>query len=455
MKIRRDFQRIQGTYPNIVITSLPKNAVIFQAVRVQDTYYAGPPVQLENQLESQLGDKDGWFFIEFSQNANDSFTFYTFLGTVKSESTTVWVSANFQVETLPLSSFNSKTSTSNSLYVGLMTMVAIVIVVVIVAIILLAVFIYRRKNPAADLPEVQLENVSFAESNVVTNVTLGQLIGNGHFGKVFHGKWFNNDIALKKLNFQVESQLENQLENQVEGKLWKEIRVLKTLNHPNIVRYFGIFDKDYITMEYAEKGSLQHWIVENPKRCNPLNIEGWVFDIVGGMVYLSERHIVHKDLALRNLLLFKEGDRLRAKVSDFGLSSFLDTDDYYHSDSNILLPVRWSAPEALSEKKHSSASDVWSFGIVLWEIFSYGARPYLNLTNKEVTPFVLSGGTETPPPRCSMKMAALMKKCWTRKSKERPSFLEIFEAVKLLRGGDYDVASDTSTEESISEESQF
>jgi Eph receptor A1 len=163
-------------------------------------------------------------------------------------------------------------------------------------------------------------------------------------------------------------------------------------------------------------------------------------DICAGMNYLSTQKIIHRDLAARNVLVCKKGFYV-GKVSDFGLSK---NSEVYYQTTNVSIPgnqkfllkklVRWTAPEALTHKKYSSMSDVWSFGVVVWEILTDGEFPYCEFENNtDVVKNVAKGDHRLHRPKgCSDALWALMSHCWQAKPKDRPSWIDIFEALKEM-----------------------
>lgn len=140
-----------------------------------------------------------------------------------------------------------------------------------------------------------------------------------------------------------------------------------------------------------------------------------------GMCYLEDNKVVHRDISLRNFLVCQLDDEpYFVKVADFGLSRAV-VEDYYKGNEGSL-PIRWTAPEALEFGKFTTKSDVWSFGIMLWELFSKGKKTYVQFSNHETIEQVLSGYTMDPPEDCPPEIAKLMKRCWNRKPADRPSF---------------------------------
>ncbi len=151
-------------------------------------------------------------------------------------------------------------------------------------------------------------------------------------------------------------------------------------------------------------------------------------DVASGMKYLHSKQLIHCDLALRNLLLGLSGDKLIAKIGDFGLSRSLNNNEYY-SLNNSQIPVRWTCPEVFVFRKISFESDVWSYGVTCWEIFSEGAVPYHQLSNMQVVEYVTSGKRLEKPEKCPEEFYEIMKQCWFGEASSRPSFESIVKKI--------------------------
>lgn len=166
------------------------------------------------------------------------------------------------------------------------------------------------------------------------------------------------------------------------------------------------------------------------------NIIELVHQVSMGMKYLEESNFVHRDLAARNVLLVTQH---YAKISDFGLSKALRADEnYYKAQTHGKWPVKWYAPECINYYKFSSKSDVWSFGVLMWEAFSYGQKPYRGMKGSEVTAMLEKGERMGCPAGCPREMYDLMNLCWTYDVENRPGFT----AVELrLRNYYYDVVN--------------
>lgn len=161
----------------------------------------------------------------------------------------------------------------------------------------------------------------------------------------------------------------------------REIQIMSRLSHPNIVEILGVQrDKDILlVMEYIEHGSLQNYLKTRPTELNTKQLLNYALDIAKGMKYLGEQKIVHRDLAARNILVVNAN---HVKISDFGLARRTGANEYYILKTCRELPIKWYALESLESGKFSVRSDVWSYGVTLWEMFTKGEEP--NLTSVDL-----------------------------------------------------------------------
>ncbi|XP_017910082.1 PREDICTED: ephrin type-A receptor 2 isoform X1 [Capra hircus] len=190
-----------------------------------------------------------------------------------------------------------------------------------------------------------------------------------------------------------------------------------------------------IITEYMENGALDKFLREKDGEFSVLQLVGMLRGVAAGMKYLANMSYVHRDLAARNILV---NSNLVCKVSDFGLSRVLEDDpEATYTTSGGKIPIRWTAPEAISYRKFTSASDVWSYGIVMWEVMTYGERPYWELSNHEVMKAISDGFRLPAPMDCPSAIYQLMAQCWQQERSRRPKFADIVSILdKLIRAPD-------------------
>ncbi|CAF3398988.1 unnamed protein product [Rotaria sp. Silwood1] len=248
-------------------------------------------------------------------------------------------------------------------------------------------------------------------------------LGQGNFGEVFRGEYRNTPVAVKILRSTIADRSSKDREIFI-----NEALLLKRYKHKRIVNLFGIaahHEPLMIVMELVEKGSLRDYLKNNDFRVSQL-IQICT-EIAKGMAYLESNHVIHRDLAARNCLVDKNG---RVKVADFGLSRCLHEDEEYFSQIKEF-PVRWWAVEVLSNGPYTHKSDVWSYGITIWEVFSKAAVPYANIQhNHLVIDAVKRGERLKQPQKCPVNIYAIMTNCWLLNSKDRHNFEKIVELLK-------------------------
>ncbi|KAK2171480.1 hypothetical protein NP493_1060g01042 [Ridgeia piscesae] len=257
------------------------------------------------------------------------------------------------------------------------------------------------------------------------DVTLGQKIGNGNFGDVFRGiyKPTGGEVAIKTCR--------ETLSEEAKKKFLQEGRILKQYNHPNIVRFIGIAAQRQpvmIIMEYVHGGALLTFLRKRGSKQTKKQLVKMSEDASAGMAYLEDNGCIHRDLAARNCLVSKENT---VKISDFGMSR--EEEEYTVSRGMKQIPIKWTAPEALNYGTYTSASDVWSFGILMWEVFSFGATPYPGYTNAKAKEEVDQGYRMPAPDGTPDACYSLMVKCWEYEPRDRPHFDVIYRELQQIR----------------------
>uniref|UniRef100_A0A669DDF4 receptor protein-tyrosine kinase n=1 Tax=Oreochromis niloticus TaxID=8128 RepID=A0A669DDF4_ORENI len=259
-----------------------------------------------------------------------------------------------------------------------------------------------------------------------------KVIGVGEFGEVFRGVMKipgrgEVPVAIKTLK-------PGYSEKQRQDFL-SEATIMGQFSHPNIIHLEGVITKfkhAMIVTEYMENGALDTHLKGRDGEIPPYQLVGMLRGIAAGMKYLSDMNYVHRDLAARNVLV---NGNLECKVSDFGLSRVLEDDaEGTYTTRGGKIPIRWTAPEAIAYRKFTSASDVWSFGIVMWEVMAFGERPYWDMSNHEVMKAINENFRLPAPMDCPSTIYQLMLQCWLHERLKRPRFLDIVNFLdKLLK----------------------
>uniref|UniRef100_A0A8D3C765 Tyrosine-protein kinase receptor n=1 Tax=Scophthalmus maximus TaxID=52904 RepID=A0A8D3C765_SCOMX len=269
-------------------------------------------------------------------------------------------------------------------------------------------------------------------------IALSRELGQGSFGMVYEGlaKGVVKDepetrVAIKTVN--ESASMRERIE------FLNEASVMKEFNCHHVVRLLGVVSQGQPTlviMELMTRGDLKSYLrslrpkeqqwssLSLPPLRKMLQMAGQIAD---GMAYLNANKFVHRDLAARNCMV---ADDFTVKIGDFGMTRDIYETDYYRKGGKGLLPVRWMSPESLKDGVFTTHSDVWSFGVVLWEISTLAEQPYQGLSNEQVLRFVMEGGLLEKPQNCPDMLFELMRMCWQFNPKMRPAFVEIISSLK-------------------------
>ncbi|XP_032398850.1 ephrin type-A receptor 7 isoform X1 [Etheostoma spectabile] len=272
----------------------------------------------------------------------------------------------------------------------------------------------------------------FAKELDASCIKIERVIGAGEFGEVCSGRLKlpgKRDVAVAIKTLKV-----GYTEKQRRDFLC-EASIMGQFDHPNVVHLEGVVTRGkpvMIVIEYMENGSLDGFLRKHDGQFTVIQLVGMLRGIAAGMRYLSDMGYVHRDLAARNILV---NSNLVCKVSDFGLSRVIDDDpEAVYTTTGGKIPVRWTAPEAIQYRKFTSASDVWSYGIVMWEVMSYGERPYWDMSNQDVIKAIEEGYRLPAPMDCPPGLHQLMLDCWQKDRAERPKFDQIVGILdKMIR----------------------
>ncbi|KAG7329712.1 hypothetical protein KOW79_005934 [Hemibagrus wyckioides] len=329
--------------------------------------------------------------------------------------------------------------------------------VVIVATVVIAVLCLRRQRTGSELEyteklqqyvspgvKVYIDPFTYEDPNEAVHefareidiscVKIEEVIGAGEFGEVCRGRL--KQPGRKEAAVAIKTLKAGYTERQRRDFL-AEASIMGQFDHPNVIHLEGVLTRScpvLIVTEFMENGALDSFLRLNDGGFTVTQLVGMLRGIAAGMKYLSDMNYVHRDLAARNVLV---NSNLVCKVSDFGLSRFLDensSDPTYTSSLGGKIPIRWTAPEAIAFRKFTTASDVWSYGIVMWEVMSFGERPYWDMSNQDVMNAVEQDYRLPPPMDCPAVLHQLMLECWLKERNARPRFAHIVSTLdKLLR----------------------
>nr|XP_058901300.1 tyrosine-protein kinase receptor UFO isoform X2 [Kogia breviceps] len=266
-------------------------------------------------------------------------------------------------------------------------------------------------------------------------VALGKTLGEGEFGAVMEGQLNQDDSILKvavktmKIAICTRSELEDFLSEAV---------CMKEFDHPNVMKLIGVcfqgseregFPEPVVILPFMKHGDLHSFLLYSRLGDQPVFLPTqmlvkFMTDIASGMEYLSTKRFIHRDLAARNCML---NENMSVCVADFGLSKKIYNGDYYRQGRIAKMPVKWIAIESLADRVYTSKSDVWSFGVTMWEIATRGQTPYPGVENSEIYDYLRQGNRLKQPVDCLDGLYALMSRCWELNPRDRPSFAELRE----------------------------
>uniref|UniRef100_A0A8C7X3E4 receptor protein-tyrosine kinase n=1 Tax=Oryzias sinensis TaxID=183150 RepID=A0A8C7X3E4_9TELE len=287
------------------------------------------------------------------------------------------------------------------------------------------------------------------------NIQYVRDIGEGAFGRVFQARapgLLQNKpftmVAVKMLKEEASPDMQNDFQ--------REAALMAEFDHPNIVKLLGVCAVGKpmcLLFEYMANGDLNEFLRRHSPTqsmhtlsCPSISNRSFSSDmeagslscvqqlsiskqIAAGMAYLSERKFVHRDLATRNCLV---GEEMVVKIADFGLSRNIYSADYYKANENDAIPIRWMPPESIFYNRYTIESDVWAYGVVLWEIFSHGMQPYYGMGHEEVIYYVRDGQILACPENCPLELYNLMRLCWSTQPSDRPSFSSIHRILERM-----------------------
>ncbi|VDM13191.1 unnamed protein product [Wuchereria bancrofti] len=254
-------------------------------------------------------------------------------------------------------------------------------------------------------------------------IQLQRKLGEGAFGEVYLAQYVQmnkvTDVAVKTMR--------EEASRQTRLKFMKEARIMRKFSHPNVVKIMGVMVYEnplMIIMELCPEGSMLSYLRKNV----PVNLDlklRFATEASAGLAYLESRRCIHRDIAARNCLL---SEQLEVKISDFGMS---DERRIIHDGKLEKVPMKWLAPETMQQRIFSSKTDVWSFGVLVWEVYANGKEPYPGLSNIQTrAKIVVQNYRMEMPKTAPSAISKLVYRCWKTEPSERPSFAEIHNKLK-------------------------
>lgn len=272
-------------------------------------------------------------------------------------------------------------------------------------------------------------------------LTLGHVLGKGEFGSVREAFLKTEDTSVQKVAVKV---LKSDITSSGDiEQCLKEAAYMKDFHHPNVIQLIGVslhrrpgqrLPVPMVILPFMKHGDLHTFLLlsrlgEQPFDLSLQTLVQFMLDVSRGMEYLSSRNIIHRDLAARNCML---DENMVVCVADFGLSKKIYSGDYYRQGSVSKLPVKWIALESLADNVYTTQSDVWAFGVTMWEIMTRGQTPYPGVENSEIYEYLIKGERLKKPPECREDIYELMHSCWSPVPKCRPSFQHLVNQLEAL-----------------------
>ncbi|XP_077454981.1 focal adhesion kinase 1-like isoform X9 [Stigmatopora argus] len=251
-------------------------------------------------------------------------------------------------------------------------------------------------------------------------IELGRCIGEGQFGDVHQGVYISPEnpalsVAVKTCK--------NSTSDSVREKFLQEALTMRQFDHPHIVKLMGVITENpvWIIMELCTLGELRSFLQVRKYSLDLATLILFSHQLSTALAYLESKRFVHRDIAARNVLVSTVDC---AKLGDFGLSRYMEDSSYYKA-SKGKLPIKWMAPESINFRRFTTASDVWMFGVCMWEILMYGIKPFQGVKNNDVIGRIENGERLAMPPQCPPTLYSLMTKCWSYDPSKRPRFNEL------------------------------
>lgn len=270
-----------------------------------------------------------------------------------------------------------------------------------------------------------------ANRNFVLNrkdIDLGEILGEGQFGDVHSGTFRGKDgtvipVAVKTCK--------GDADLVTTEKFFEEAYIMQKFDHPHIIKLVGVCSDSpvWIVMELARFGELRSYLQNNKARLDLATLLLYSYQLSTALSYLESKKYAHRDIAARNVLV---SGHLCVKLADFGLSRWMGDDQSYYKASKGKLPIKWMSPESINFRRFTTSSDVWMFGVCMWEILMFGVKPFQGIKNNDVIGKIENGERLPLPHNCPPRLYSLMSQCWAYEPSKRPSFKVIREVLHSI-----------------------
>ncbi|KAK9701466.1 FERM N-terminal domain [Popillia japonica] len=261
-----------------------------------------------------------------------------------------------------------------------------------------------------------------------SQIELTDVLGEGQFGDVHKGTLKNKDGLLTPVAVKT---CKGDADAATTEKFLEEAYIMQKFDHQHIIKLMGICSDSpvWIVMELAKLGELRAYLQNNKNQLDLSSLLLYAFQLSTALSYLESKKYVHRDIAARNVLV---SSHTCVKLADFGLSRWMGEDQSYYKASKGKLPIKWMSPESINFRRFTTASDVWMFGVCMWEILMLGVKPFQGVKNNDVIGKIENGERLVLPPRCPPRLYSLMSLCWSYEPSKRPTFKEIKEILNEI-----------------------
>ncbi|XP_066248998.1 focal adhesion kinase 1 isoform X2 [Euwallacea similis] len=260
------------------------------------------------------------------------------------------------------------------------------------------------------------------------HIELGIILGKGQFGDVHKGTVTTKEgnvlpVAIKTCKSDADASTTE--------KFLEEAYIMQKFDHPHIIKLIGVCSDSpvWIVMELAKLGELRAYLQSKKPDLELETLLTFAFQLSTALSYLESKKYVHRDIAARNVLVSSE---TCVKLADFGLSRWMGSDQSYYRASKGKLPIKWMSPESINFRRFTTASDVWMFGVCIWEILMLGVKPFQGVKNNDVIGKIENGERLPLPENCPPRLYSLMSQCWSYEPTKRPSFKDIKEILQEI-----------------------